>query len=223
MYIPPRHERSECKRDSAQRVRSGMRVAIIHDWLNGMRGGERVLEELLGIFPGATIYTLLHEPGKVSPFIESHRIETSWLNRIPGIYRHYRNFLPMFPAAIESFDLSAYDLVISSSHSVAKGIHPGGALHICYCHTPMRYIWDAEDDYRFDPLRRLAMQYVRTPLQQWDCEAANRVHHFAATTAARRLLSIRRSIRVSSGRLLPPGAEISTWLRAPSFLTSVSI
>jgi glycosyltransferase involved in cell wall biosynthesis len=159
-----------------------MRVAIIHDWLNGMRGGERVLEELLGIFPGATIYTLLHEPGKVSPFIESHRIEPSWLNRIPGIYRSYRNFLPMFPAAIESFDLSEYDLVISSSHSVAKGIRPGRALHICYCHTPMRYIWDAEDDYRFDPLRRLAMQCVRTPLQHWDCEAANRVHHFIANS-----------------------------------------
>lgn len=159
-----------------------MRVAIIHDWLNGMRGGERVLEELLGIFPGATIYTLLHEPGKVSPFIESHRIETSWLNRIPGIYRRYRNFLPMFPAAIESFDLSTYDLVISSSHSVAKGIQPGGALHICYCHTPMRYIWDAEDDYRFDPLRRLALRHVRGRLQQWDCEAANRVHYFIANS-----------------------------------------
>ena len=159
-----------------------MRVAIIHDWLNGMRGGERVLEELLGIFPGATIYTLLHEPGKVSSFIESHRIEPSWLNRIPGIYRSYRNFLPLFPAAIESFDLSEYDLVISSSHSVAKGIRPGRAVHICYCHTPMRYIWDAEDDYRFDPLRRLAMQCVRTPLQHWDCEAAKRVHHFIANS-----------------------------------------
>jgi glycosyltransferase involved in cell wall biosynthesis len=160
----------------------GMRVAIIHDWLNGMRGGERVLEELLAIFPGATIHTLLHEPGKVSPFIESHRIVPSWLNRIPGIHRHYRNFLPMFPAAIESFDLSSYELVISSSHSVAKGVRPGKALHICYCHTPMRYIWDAEDDYKFDPIRRFAMRYVRAPLQQWDCEAANRVHHFIANS-----------------------------------------
>jgi glycosyltransferase involved in cell wall biosynthesis len=159
-----------------------MRVAIIHDWLNGMRGGERVLEELLGIFPGATIYTLLHEPGEVSPFIESHRIVTSWLNRIPGVYRHYRNFLPLFPAAIESFDLSSYDVVISSSHSAAKGVLPGKALHICYCHTPMRYIWDAEDDYRFGPVRRLAMRCVRGPLRQWDCDVAKRVHHFIANS-----------------------------------------
>ena len=76
-----------------------MRVAIIHDWLNGMRGGEKVLEALLELFPGAAIYTLFHEPGTVSPFIEAHRIVTSWLNRIPGIYHHYRNLLPLFPAA----------------------------------------------------------------------------------------------------------------------------
>jgi glycosyltransferase involved in cell wall biosynthesis len=88
----------------------------------------------------------------------------------------------MFPAAIESFDLSSYELVISSSHSVAKGVRPGNALHICYCHTPMRYIWDAEDDYRFDPLRRFAMRYARARLQRWDCEAANRVHHFIANS-----------------------------------------
>ena len=159
-----------------------MRVALIHDWLNGMRGGERVLEGLLRIFPGAAIYTLLHEEGKVSPFIESHRIVASWLNRIPGIYRHYRNFLPLFPAAIESFDLSGYDLIVSSSHSVAKGIRPGHALHVSYCHTPMRYVWDAEEDYGFNPLRRAALRYVREPLQRWDCEAASGVHHFIANS-----------------------------------------
>jgi glycosyltransferase involved in cell wall biosynthesis len=160
-----------------------MRVAIIHDWLNGMRGGEKGLEELLELAPDATIYTLLHEPGKVSKFIESHRIVVSWLNRIPGVYRHYRNLLPLFPAAIESFDLTSYDLVISSSHSVAKGVQPGRAMHICYCHTPMRYVWDAEDDYTFDPLRALAMRCVRERLQRWDCEAASRVHHFIANSA----------------------------------------
>src|SRR5947208_4428608 len=115
-----------------------MNVAIIQDWLNGMRGGERVLESLLEIYPKATIYTLFHEPGTVSPLIESHRIVTSWLNRIPGIYRQYRNFLPFFPAAIESFDLSAFDLIISSSHAVAKGVRAANVPHICYCHTPMR-------------------------------------------------------------------------------------
>ena len=104
-----------------------MHVAIVHDWLNGMRGGEKVLEALLELFPEADIYTLFHVPGRVSPLIESHRIVTSWLNRIPGVYRHYRNLLPFFPAAIESFDLSGFDLVISSSHAVAKTM-PGTRL-----------------------------------------------------------------------------------------------
>src|SRR5262245_52949504 len=100
-----------------------MQVAIIHDWLNGMRGGEKVLEGLLELFPEATIFTLFHEPGKVSARVESHRIVTSWLNRIPGVYRHYRNLLPLFSRAIQSLDLSGFDLVISSSHAVAKGVH----------------------------------------------------------------------------------------------------
>src|SRR5205085_2723454 len=157
-----------------------MRVAIVHDWLNGMRGGEKVLEAFLELFPRAPIYTLFHKPGKVSPLIESHSIVTSWLNRIPGVYRHYRNLLPLFPSAVESFDLSDFDLVISSSHAVAKGVQARRGKHICYCHTPMRYIWDAEDDYAIDPVRRLAMQAVRSRLQRWDCEAAGRVDDFIA-------------------------------------------
>src|SRR5262249_32693200 len=150
-----------------------MQVAIIHDWLNGMRGGEKVLEALLEIFPEATIHTLFHEPGQVSSFIESHQIVTSPLNRIPGVYRHYRNLLPLFPAAIRSFDLRRFDLVISSSHAVAKGVHVANALHICYCHTPMRYVWDAEKDYAFGPIQRLAMNALRAPLRRWDCETAD--------------------------------------------------
>ena len=147
-----------------------------------MRGGERVLEALLEIFPAAPIYTLFHERGKVSPFIESHRIVTSWLNQIPGVYRHYRNLLPLFPSAIESLNLDGFDLVISSSHAVAKGARTGNATHICYCHTPMRYVWDAEDDYAFGGLRRHVLNAVRPRLQQWDCEAANRVNHFIANS-----------------------------------------
>src|ERR1051326_472006 len=125
-----------------------MRVAIVHDWLNGMRGGEKVLECLLEIFPGAPIFTLFHQRGKVSPLIESHPIVPSTLDRIPKIYHAYRNLLPLFPQAVEAWDFSQYDLVISSSHAVAKGVNPGQAAHVCYCHTPMRYIWDAEDDYQ---------------------------------------------------------------------------
>jgi glycosyltransferase involved in cell wall biosynthesis len=159
-----------------------MRVAIIHDWLNGMRGGEKVLEGLLEVFPEAIIHTLLYERGKVSPAIAQHEIITSWIDRVPGVYRHYRNLLPLFPAAIESFDLSSFDLVISSSHAVAKGVRAAAANHICYCHTPMRYVWDGEDDYAFDPIRRLAMQAIRPRMQRWDCEAAARVGHFIANS-----------------------------------------
>jgi glycosyltransferase involved in cell wall biosynthesis len=159
-----------------------MNVALIHDWLNGMRGGERVLEALLEIYPQATIYTLFHERGSVSPLIESHPIVTSWLDRIPGVYRHYRNMLPLFPRAVESLDLSGFDLIISSSHAVAKGIRPGKALHLCYCHTPMRYIWDAEDDYALDPMRRMVLGVCRNRLRNWDCESASRVDHFMANS-----------------------------------------
>ncbi len=159
-----------------------MKIAVVHDWLNGMRGGEKVLEAIRQVCPAATIYTLFHERGKVSGFIESHRIVTSWLNRIPGIYRYYRNFLPFFPAAIESLDLSGFDLVISSSHSAAKGIRAGSAMHICYCHTPMRYVWDAESDYRFDPVRQLAMSAMRTRLRYWDRQTASNIDHFIANS-----------------------------------------
>jgi len=159
-----------------------MRVAMVHDWLNGMRGGEKVLEALLELFPAATVYTLFHEKGKVSPSIESHRVVTSWMDRIPGVYRHYRNLLPLFPYAIESFDLSDYDLVISSSHAVAKGVRTRPGTHICYSHTPLRYVWDAEDDYSFNAIKQLAMTVVRPRLQRWDCEAATRVDHFIANS-----------------------------------------
>ena len=182
-----------------------MRVAIVHDWLNGMRGGEKVLEAFLEIFPDATIYTLFHERGKVSSLIESRKIVTSWLNRVPGIYRHYRNLLPLFPSAVESLDLSEFELVISSSHAVAKGIHVGRAKHICYCHTPMRYVWDAEDDYAFDPVRRLAIKAIRPRLQRWDCEAATRVDHFISNSRF-----VRERIRAYYGReaeVIPPPVD----------------
>jgi glycosyltransferase involved in cell wall biosynthesis len=159
-----------------------MRVAVIHDWLTGMRGGERVLEALLELYPSATIYTLFHQRGSVSPGIESHPVVTSWLDRIPGIYRYYRNLLPLFPVAIESWDLTGFDLVISSSHAVAKGVRCGKALHICYCHTPMRYVWDAEEDYDFSLARKAVMAMVRSPLRRWDVDCAARVDHFIANS-----------------------------------------
>ena len=159
-----------------------MKVAIAHDWLTGMRGGEKVLEALLEIWPDATLYTLFHQAGRVSPAIESHSIVTSRLNRIPGIYRHYRNMLPLFPSAIESLDVGKVDLVVSSSHAVAKGIPSGHALHVCYCHTPMRYIWDAAEDYSPSLARRMGLAVFRPRLRAWDRATSGHVDYFIANS-----------------------------------------
>jgi glycosyltransferase involved in cell wall biosynthesis len=168
------------------------RVALVHDWLTGMRGGENVIETLGGLFPEAPLFTLFHFPGSVSPAIESHAIRTSFLQRAPGIRNHYRSYLPFFPAAIEEFDLSGFDLVVSSSHCVAKGvIAPPDAFHLCYCHTPMRYAWDQEHAYF--PNRKGLKARVRSltlsALRAWDVSSAARVNHFVANSrfVARRI------------------------------------
>jgi hypothetical protein len=125
-----------------------VKVALVHDWLTGMRGGESVLEALLELFPHSELFTLLHASGSVSETIESRPIHTSVIDRIPASDRAYRLLLPLFPWAISRFDLSRFDLVISSHHCVAKGVRvPPGVPHICYCHTPMRYVWDQYDAY----------------------------------------------------------------------------
>jgi glycosyltransferase involved in cell wall biosynthesis len=160
------------------------KVALVHDWLTGMRGGERCLEVFAELFPAADLYTLLHVPGSVSPAIESRRIVTSFIQRLPQAERRYRHYLPLFPAAVRAFDLSGYDLVLSSSHAVAKGVRvPAGALHVCYCFTPMRYVWDLYDDYfgaRAGLAARLTMPPVAAWLRRWDRKTAAGVHHFVA-------------------------------------------
>ncbi|MCY1076909.1 glycosyltransferase [Archangium lansingense] len=153
-----------------------MKVALVHDWLVTQRGGEHVLEALCELFPQADIHTLVHRPGVVHPRIESRPIHTSVLQRIPRIHKLYRHFLPVLPQVIESMRLEGYDLVISSSHCVAKGIRkPPGAKHLAYVHAPMRYMWDLFDDY-FGPGRaslpvRVAAHAVRPYLQKWDRES----------------------------------------------------
>jgi glycosyltransferase involved in cell wall biosynthesis len=166
-----------------------MRTALVHDWLTGMRGGERVLEALCGLYPDADIFTLYHRRGSVSPSIERHRIRTSFVQRLPLAGSYYRQYLPLFPMAVEQFDLDAYDLVISSSHCAAKAVvPPGRARHLCYCHSPMRYAWDQFDAY-FGPARagRLASRWVYKPvlarLARWDASTAARVHRFVANSA----------------------------------------
>lgn len=164
---------------------AGLKVALVHDWLNGMRGGEKVLETIGRIFPGAPIYTLLSVPAALSAELRSHPIFPSFLQKYPFFERHYRHFLPLFPAAIEDFDLQGYDLVISTSHCVAKGAIPAPeALHFCYCHSPMRYAWDQEHAYfpgRRGPLARLR-SLLLSRLREWDVASCPRVDHFWANS-----------------------------------------
>src|SRR5918912_2193079 len=128
--------------------RRSVRVALVHDWLTGMRGGERCLEVFCEIFPDADLFTLVHLPGVMSPTIERMSIHTSWLQYMPHVGRYYRYLLPLFPLAIRQFRLAQYDLVLSSSHAVAKGVGcRDRPLHVCYCFTPMRYIWDQSHIY----------------------------------------------------------------------------
>jgi glycosyltransferase involved in cell wall biosynthesis len=154
-----------------------------------MRGGERVLEALCELHPHADIFTLCHVPGSVSSAIERHRIKTSFVQRLPLASAYYRQYLPLFPLAIEQFDLDPYELVISSSHCAAKAVVPcGRACHICYCHSPMRYAWDQYDAY-FGAARvgRFAHRWVYRPmlarLARWDAATAARVDRFVANSA----------------------------------------
>ena len=162
------------------------RVALVHDWLTGMRGGEKVLEVLCEMHPDADILTLLHRRGSVSPPIERHPIQTSFLQWLPGTSTHYRRYLPLFPFAVEQFDLDGYDLVLSTSHAVAKSVvAPGRARHLCYCFSPMRYAWDQFDAY-FGPHRvgEFASRWFYRPalsaLARWDAASSARVNRFVA-------------------------------------------
>jgi glycosyltransferase involved in cell wall biosynthesis len=164
-----------------------MKIALVHDWLTGMRGGEKVLEVICELYPHSPLYTLLHNRGSVSAVIEDREIHTSFIDRLPLKETRYRNYLPLFPRAIESFDFSGYDLILSSSHAVAKGARPAaGALHICYCHTPMRYVWEQYGDYfgpgRANLLTRTAISILAPRLRRWDVESSKRVHYFIANS-----------------------------------------
>src|SRR5262245_46445055 len=183
-----------------------MRVALVQDWLTGMRGGERCLEVFCELYPQADLYTLLHVPGTVSPVIERRRIVTSFVQRLPYAARQYRSYLPLFPAAVERFDLRGYDLVLSSSHCVAKGVLAPGGPHVCYCFTPMRYVWDMYGEY-FGPgagvLTRSLMPPIAAALRRWDRKSSRRVDHFVAIS---RFVAdrIRRFYRRSAEVIYPP-------------------
>ena len=162
-------------------------IALVHDWLTGMRGGEKCLEVLCELYPRAPIYTLLALPDTLSETIRAHDIRTSFLQKLPWAGTRYRHYLPLFPRAIESFDMREFDLVVSSSHAVAKGVRLGAdTLHVSYVHTPMRYIWDMFDQYfskeQVGTVQRAVVKVVAARLRRWDVASSARVHHFIANS-----------------------------------------
>jgi len=165
----------------------GRRVALVHDWLTGMRGGEKVLESICRLLPSAELVTLVHVKGAVSETIEQRPIRTSLIQRLPRAARLYRQYLPLFPAAVEFLDFDDVDVIVSTSHCAAKAvIGRSRAVHLCYCHTPMRYVWDQFDAY-FGPERvgaagSAAARRVAAWLARWDRETSTRVSRFVANS-----------------------------------------
>ena len=183
-----------------------MKVALVHDWLTGTRGGEKVLRELSLLFPDATLFTLFHFPGTVPAEIERLEIRTTFLQRLVSPARDYRKLLPLFFPAAESWDLAGHDLVISSSHCVAKNAKKEpGAVHVCYCHTPVRYLHDQFEDYfRARPAWVRALgRAARLPLARWDERTARRVDAFLANSGNVQG-RIRRIYRRDAAVVFPP-------------------
>ncbi|WFS03320.1 glycosyltransferase [Rhizobium tumorigenes] len=163
-----------------------MRIAIVHYWLVGMRGGEKVLETLCRMYPTADIFTHVYDPKLISGTIKLHKIQTTFINRLPFAKTMYKKYLPLMPMALEQIDLSGYDLIISSESGPAKGIVPASdATHVCYCHSPMRYIWNMYNQYYDNSgiVTKAMMPPLAHYLRAWDFATANRVDNFAANSA----------------------------------------
>lgn len=168
-------------------LRSGLRVAIVHHWFIRRGGGERVVERLAELFPRADLYSPLAAKSALGPALQSRPLHQSFIRHIPGARRLHRLLLPLYPLALEQFDLRGYDLVISSESGPAKGVLTSSrTCHICYCHTPMRYLWDMYQDYRdkipLGPIGRGAFAFGAHYLRQWDRAAADRVDYFLASS-----------------------------------------
>ena len=197
--------------DASRSTLSGLRVALVHDWLTGMRGGEKCLEVLCRAFPDATLYTLIHRRGAPSPAIEAMTIRTSPLQRVPGVFRHYRQLLPLMPLAARAWKPGQVDLVISLSHCVAKAVRvPRGVPHVCYCFTPMRYAWQGRDAYLDGwadrPVRRaLAGPAARPAPRHGTARPPARVTHFVAISETVRERIARCYGRES--RVIPPPVD----------------
>ncbi len=174
-----------CMLSTARSAAWPRRVAIIHYWFVTMRGGERVIERLLHLFPDADLFTHVFDENAVSDVIRARKVTTSFIQRLPGARRHYQKYLPLMPMALEHLDLRGYDLVISSESGPAKGVIAApDAMHLCYVHSPMRYLWDHYHDYRntAGALTRAAMPWLFHKLRTWDAISASRVDHLVANS-----------------------------------------
>lgn len=196
----------DAQRRSPMSGQVNLRVAIVHYWFLGQGGGEKVVEVLAEMFPQADLYCLVADPATMTPRLRAHRLTTSFLQRIPGSRRWYRHLLALHPFALEQLDLSGYDLILSSESGPAKGvISHTNTCHICYCHSPMRYLWDLYPDYRrgLRGLVKTSFSLTAHYLRIWDLASAARVDHFVANSqnvASR----IRKHYRRDAHIIYPP-------------------
>ncbi|GAB4110895.1 MAG: glycosyltransferase [Roseiflexaceae bacterium] len=195
-----------------------IRVAIIHDYLNQYGGAERVLEALHELYPTAPVYTSIYDPEAMPAAMRTWDIRTSWMQRLPGWKRLFRAYFPLYPSAFESFDLSGYDLILSSSSAYAKGIIPGPhARHLCYCHTPMRFAWRTDGYVAREGIggvARAAMTIVLTYIRLWDVINSQRVDAFVANSQ-----EVAARIRRYYGRsadVIPPPVDLPPYQAAPA-------
>jgi hypothetical protein len=195
-----------------------MKIALAHDYLNQLGGAERVVGTLHKLFPQAPIYTTILDRSRLWDSLRDAEIRTSWMQKLPALDRHFKAYLPLYPLAIESLDLRAYDLVISSSSAWAKAvITRPDAVHLCYCHTPMRFAWDYQryvEREQFGPLVRTALPAVVSWLKAWDLKTARRPTRYVAnsTVVAERIRQTYGQDSTVIWRL----TSASTWPSRPS-------
>ncbi|MCU0607681.1 MAG: glycosyltransferase family 4 protein, partial [Candidatus Edwardsbacteria bacterium] len=195
-----------------------MKTAIVHDYLNQYGGAERVLECLHRLHPGAPVYTIVHDPGRMPERFRSWDIRPSWINRLPGVRRHYEKLIPLFPAAVESFDLSGYDLVISLSSAWVKGVLTGPqTLHVCVCTSPMRFAWDEYHDRlrrQANPIVRAALALTLQRIRAWDVVSSARPDVFVAISdlVSRRIARYYRR----ESTVVRPGIDTGFFLPDPA-------
>jgi glycosyltransferase involved in cell wall biosynthesis len=201
---------------------SNVRLALVHDWLNQLGGAEDVLRELVSMAPRAPVYTSIYWRAGMPDYYQAWDIRTSWMDRIPGIYHRHQPYLPLYPIAFSGMELSGYDAVVSNKSGFCHGIRTGDAVHICYCLTPTRYVWDFDSYAAHEALpsiARIAIRPLITALRRWDYQAAQRVTHFVAISS-----EVQARIRRHYGRksvVIPPPVNTAAFSRdrrgAPEF------